>query len=147
MDEFSNNKKGNNNESEIINNLIEKVDKNLSLTFNSVLKNTSNSSPRKMCVNDFKLIKNLGKGSYARVISATHLNSNKNYALKIINKSFIEKEEKVNEVHVERILLSTFNHPNIIKLFYTFQNSKKLYFVLEMAEKGDLKHYIKSHSI
>lgn len=100
------------------------------------------SSPKKMTINDFKIIRNLGKGSYAKVISAKNIHNNKNYAIKIIDKTFIEREDKVDQVHIERQLLSLFDHPNIIKLFSTFQNKKKLYFVLELAERGDLKEFI-----
>lgn len=146
MNELTNEKQGNGTESENIGDLSEKLDQSLSLTLDSARKNSADASPRKMSITDFKLIKILGIGAYAKVILGMHIKTNKNYALKTIDKSFIEKEEKVHEVHVERIILSTFDHPNIIKLYYTFQNSKKLYFVLEIAEKGDLKHFIKSQS-
>ena len=109
-------------------------------------KDYSDASPKKLSMNDFKVIRNIGKGSYAKVIHAKHINNNKNYAIKIIDKTFIEREEKVEEVHIERQLLSHFSHPNIVKLYYTFQNKKKLYFVLELAEKGDLKEFITTQS-
>lgn len=99
-------------------------------------------SPRKMSIKDFQLIKNLGKGSYARVVKAKHLTSNKIYAIKVIDKEFIEKEEKVHEVLIEKQILTSFDHPSIVKLRYTFQNTKKLYFVLELAEKGTLKQFL-----
>ena len=121
-------------------------------------KNNSNSStnsekvfskdgpPKKMSISDFKIIRNLGKGSYAKVVYANNIHTNKNYALKIIDKTFIEREDKVEEVHIERYLLSVFDHPNVIKLYSTFQNKKKLYFLLELAEKGDLKEFITTQS-
>lgn len=109
-------------------------------------KDYSDNSPRKLSMNDFKVIRILGKGSYAKVVYAKHIINNKNYAIKIIDKTFIEREEKVEEVHIERQLLSNFSHPNIVKLYYTFQNKKKLYFVLEFAEKGDLKEFITTQS-
>ena len=101
---------------------------------------------KKMSMEDFKIIRNLGKGSYAKVVYAKNINNNKNYALKIIDKTLIEREEKVEEVHIEKQLLSQFDHPNIIKLYSTFHNKKKLFFVLELAEKSDLKEFISTHS-
>lgn len=101
---------------------------------------------KKMSMEDFKIIRNLGKGSYAKVVYAKNINNNKNYALKIIDKTLIEREEKVEEVHIEKQLLSQFDHPNIIKLYSTFHNKKKLFFVLELAEKSDLKEFITTQS-
>ena len=101
---------------------------------------------KKMSMEDFKIIRNLGKGSYAKVVYAKNINNNKNYALKIIDKTLIEREEKVEEVHIEKQLLSQFDHPNIIKLYSTFHNKKKLFFVLELAEKSDLKEFISTQS-
>ena len=101
---------------------------------------------KKLSMEDFKIIRNLGKGSYAKVVYAKNVNNNKNYALKIIDKTLIEREEKVEEVHIEKQLLSQFDHPNIIKLYSTFHNKKKLFFVLELAEKSDLKEFITTQS-
>jgi serine/threonine protein kinase len=95
-----------------------------------------------MTIREFQIIKNLGKGSYARVVMAKQTSTNKLFAIKVIDKDFIEKEEKIHEVLIEKSLLTNFSHPNIIKLFYTFQNSKKLYLVLELASKGNLKQFI-----
>jgi serine/threonine protein kinase len=106
------------------------------------LQNSTKNIPKKMTITDFKVIRNLGKGAYAKVISVKNIHTGKNYAIKVIDKTFIEREEKVEQVHIEKQLLSLFEHPNIIKLYSTFQNKKKLYFVLELAERGDLKEFI-----
>jgi serine/threonine protein kinase len=143
MDKFNTNQQKSDKEKASVNDNSLKV--TLSLQENG--KKFSQESLKKMTISDFLLIKNLGKGSYGKVLMAKHALSNKCYAIKVIDKAFIEIEEKVHEVHIERIILTKFNHPNIIKLYYTFHNSKKLYFVLELAEKGDLKHFIKSASI
>lgn len=101
---------------------------------------------KKMTFNDFKTLRILGTGAYGKVVLANNIHTKKNYAIKIIDKTFIEREDKVEQVHIERLILSYFDHPNIIKLFSTFQNKKKLYFVLELAERGDLKEFITTHS-
>ena len=142
MDNFNPNQQKSDKENASIKDNSEKV----TLSFPESKKKISQESPKKMTISDYILITYLGKGSYGKVLKAKHITSNKLYAIKVIDKAFIEKEEKVHEVHIERFILTSFNHPNIIKLYYTFHNSKKLYFVLELAEKGDLKHFIKSIS-
>ena len=96
--------------------------------------------PHKSIENDFKIIKNIGKGSYAKVILA--MRARNYFAIKMIDKQFIEKMEKLDQVHTERHILSKLSHPNIIKLYETFHNKEKLYYVFEYADKGDLKEYL-----
>lgn len=48
------------------------------------------------------------------------------YALKIMDKKFITKENKTAYVKLERIVLDQLDHPGIIKLFFTFQDSFSL---------------------
>lgn len=53
------------------------------------------------------------------------------YALKIMDKKFITKENKITYVKLERIVLDQLDHPGIIRLFFTFQDTYSLckYFI------------------
>jgi serine/threonine protein kinase len=102
---------------------------------------SASNSPHKISIDDYKIIKTIGKGSFGKVVLARNLKNTKSYAIKIIDKQFIEKQNKVDQIHVERQILSELSHPNIIKLYNTFHDKKKLYYVFEYAEKGDLKEY------
>eukprot|EP01156_Anaeramoeba_ignava_P014219 Anaeramoba_ignava/a608525_44.p1 GENE.a608525_44~~a608525_44.p1 ORF type:complete len:423 (-),score=155.50 a608525_44:155-1423(-) len=44
---------------------------------------------------------------------------------------------------MERNVLTSLHHPNIIKLFYAFQDQDNLYFVTELAEGGELHDVIR----
>jgi len=48
------------------------------------------------------------------------------YALKIMDKKFITKENKTAYVKLERIVLDQLDHPGIIRLFFTFQDTFSL---------------------
>ena len=48
------------------------------------------------------------------------------YALKIMDKKFITKENKTAYVKLERIVLDQLDHPGIVKLFFTFQDNFSL---------------------
>lgn len=54
--------------------------------------------------------------------------------------------EKVNEVFTERNILSKVSHPNIIKIYSTFTDSKNVYMVLDYAINGDFANYLKLNS-
>ncbi|KAG6508630.1 3-phosphoinositide-dependent protein kinase 2-like [Zingiber officinale] len=89
-------------------------------------------------VNDFELGKLLGTGSYSKVIRAKKKDTGNIYALKIMDKKFIAKENKVSYVKMERIVLDQLDHPGIISLCFTFQDAYSLYMALECCEGGEL---------
>lgn len=48
------------------------------------------------------------------------------YAMKIMDKGFITKENKTSYVQLERIVLDQLDHPGVVRLFFTFQDSSSL---------------------
>lgn len=90
-------------------------------------------------IKEYEIIKELGRGAYGTVHLAKRDNDNKSkYALKILDKLFLSKNEKTDDALIERIILTMCNHPGIIKLISTFQTKNKLFFVLEYAKNKDL---------
>ncbi|PIA43444.1 hypothetical protein AQUCO_01900085v1 [Aquilegia coerulea] len=89
-------------------------------------------------INDFQLGKIYGVGSYSKVVRAKKKDTGKVYALKIMDKKFITKENKTSYVKLERVVLDQLDHPGIVRLFFTFQDSFSLYMALESCEGGEL---------
>ena len=100
---------------------------------------TTPSKPtKKMSLDDFLLLSVIGKGSYAKVVLIKKKDDGNIYALKILKKKYIEKRKQEEHVLTERNVLVGAKHPFIIKLFYSFMNEKKLFFVLEYCPGGEL---------
>ncbi|XP_043707517.1 3-phosphoinositide-dependent protein kinase 2-like isoform X3 [Telopea speciosissima] len=89
-------------------------------------------------IQDFELGKIYGVGSYSKVVRAKKKDTGNVYALKIMDKKFITKENKTSYVKLERIVLDQLDHPGIIRLFFTFQDTFSLYMALESCEGGEL---------
>ncbi|OVA19440.1 Protein kinase domain [Macleaya cordata] len=89
-------------------------------------------------IQDFQLGKIYGVGSYSKVVRAKKRDTGIIYALKIMDKKFITKENKTSYVKLERIVLDQLDHPGIIRLFFTFQDTCSLYMALESCEGGEL---------
>ncbi|XP_059665999.1 3-phosphoinositide-dependent protein kinase 1-like isoform X2 [Cornus florida] len=87
---------------------------------------------------DFELGKIYGVGSYSKVVRAKKKDTGIVYALKIMDKKFITKENKTSYVKLERIVLDQLDHPGIVRLFFTFQDTFSLYMALESCEGGEL---------
>ncbi|KAM9472786.1 3-phosphoinositide-dependent protein kinase 1-like isoform 3-T10 [Salvelinus alpinus] len=74
---------------------------------------------------DFKFGRILGEGSYSTVVLATEQATGKEYAMKILEKMHIRKENKAHCVTRERDIMSSLDHPFIVKLYFTFQDVKR----------------------
>ena len=85
---------------------------------------------------DFEVLGILGKGAYAKVVKARYIKTNEIVAIKIIEKTFIEKENKVYQVYLENELLGKLFHKNIIKILGVFDDDKKINIVLEVTIYG-----------
>lgn len=97
-------------------------------------------------VKDFEFGKDLGEGSYSTVVLATDKHTNKQYAVKVLDKRHIIKEKKVKYVNIEKHALNRLNKcDGIISLFFTFQDKFSLYFVLDYASNGELLTLIKNY--
>lgn len=98
-------------------------------------------------VRDFSFGSTLGEGSYSTVVFATDRQTLKEYAIKILDKRHIIKEKKVKYVNIEKDTLNRLtDHPGIVRLYYTFQDERSLYFVLDLCKGGELLGVLKRMS-
>lgn len=88
---------------------------------------------------NFEILAEIGQGSFGQVVKARKRDTDEIFAIKIVEKAHLKRENKVKQAHIEKnLLLKLGSHPGIIKLHYTFQDAQCLYFVLELCESGDL---------
>lgn len=81
----------------------------------------------------------LGEGTFAVVRKATRRHSKGSRevvrAIKTVAKQYVQDvAEFKREVEVMKVM----DHPNIIKLFETFENKRNIYLVMELCEGGEL---------
>ncbi|CAE8602832.1 unnamed protein product, partial [Polarella glacialis] len=76
--------------------------------------------------------KKLGEGSYGTVSMCSHKDS---LAVKSIAKKDIKQKERFQQ---EIDLMKLLDHPNIIKLYETFEDRKNIYLVMELCTGGEL---------
>ncbi|KAL4870960.1 hypothetical protein BDV12DRAFT_40963 [Aspergillus spectabilis] len=98
-------------------------------------------------VRDFSFGHTLGEGSYSTVVLGTDRQTLKEYAIKILDKRHIIKEKKVKYVNIEKDTLNRLtDHPGVVRLYYTFQDERSLYFVLDLCKGGELLGVLKRMS-
>ncbi|KAI9870668.1 MAG: pkb-activating kinase-like protein [Pleopsidium flavum] len=95
-------------------------------------------------VKDFNFGRTLGEGSYSTVLAATDRQTLIEYAIKVLDKRHIIKEKKVKYVNIEKDTLNRLTeHPGVVRLYFTFQDERSLYFVLDLASGGELLGVLK----
>jgi serine/threonine protein kinase len=92
----------------------------------------------KVCLEDFTLIRVIGKGSFGKVTLVRKKTNSMIFAMKILSKSHLIKRKQVEHTKTERRVLSVVSHPFIVGLHYAFQTESKLYFVLDYCPGGEL---------
>jgi len=98
-------------------------------------------------MNDFELIKCIGRGSYAKVLLVKLKATGMLYAMKIIKKELLKEEvseeDDVDWVQTEKNVFETAsNHPFLVGLHSCFQSPSRLFFVIEYVNGGDLMFHM-----
>ncbi|EEB05255.1 AGC protein kinase Ppk18 [Schizosaccharomyces japonicus yFS275] len=128
-----------------------------SLSGNSLMRNTSDSSPvpaismpvmgskTTASIKDFELIKPISKGAFGSVYLAKKRATGEIYAIKVLKKGDMIAKNQVTNVRSERaILMAQEQSPFIAQLYYAFQSKHYLYLVMEFMNGGDLAALLKS---
>ncbi|RHY24967.1 hypothetical protein DYB32_008589 [Aphanomyces invadans] len=92
----------------------------------------------KTSIDDFELLKVIGKGSYGKVTLVRKKDNSKLFAMKTLNKSNVKRRNQVEHTRTERRVLGFGKHPYIVHLHYAFQTKQKLYFVIDYCPGGEL---------
>lgn len=103
-------------------------------------------APKKLHLGMFEIGKPLGKGKFGRVYLAKERSSGFVCALKVLHKSELQQGGVQKQVRREIEIQSNLRHPNVLRLYGHFHDSKRIFLILEFAGRGELyKHLRKEH--
>ncbi|GJE95514.1 kinase-like protein [Phanerochaete sordida] len=93
---------------------------------------------------DFEFGRVLGEGSYSTVMLARHRATGREYAIKVLDKGHLKRNNKLATALAEKNTLVRLGaeHPGIVHLHWTFQDEWSLFFVLDLARNGELQSRI-----
>ena len=110
----------------------------------SVLKGLE-SEPK---ISDFNLLKELGAGSFGRVLLVQHKITQAKYAIKAIDKRNKANIQEKPYFRREIEIMYRVHHPNVVKLFGHFEDNNYCYFIMEYIAGGNIYALVpKSRSI
>ena len=108
------------------------------------------ASMRTLSMDDFVLLRLVGKGGYGKVFQVRcHLN-HQIYAMKVVDKASIERYRSMENIAIELSILrqhAEARHPFILGLECAFQSASKLHFVMEYVPGGMLFAHLRAHEM
>ena len=98
-------------------------------------------------MNRYKVLRNIGKGSFGVVDLVKRKNDNKSFVIKKMKIGSVSKKER-EMCHLEVQLLQKLNHPGIVgyeeSFIHTGINETFLCVVMSYCDGGDLTYFLKS---
>ena len=86
----------------------------------------------------FQTVKPLGIGAFGVVSLVRKIDTGKLYAMKTLRKADVLRRNQTAHVKAERDILAEADNEWVVKLFFSFQDSENLYFVMEYVPGGDM---------
>ena len=96
-----------------------------------------------VCLDDFELLRVVGRGSYGKVLQVRNKASGEVLAMKVLHKSVVVARNQVEHTQAERAILESIDHPFLIRLRFAFQTEHKLYMVMPYCRGGEVFHHLK----
>ena len=108
----------------------------------SKIGNTSNIS-----LEDFKILKVLGRGEFGKVYLVQFSQDNGYYAMKSIKKEYLISRDDINTILVEKKLTQNFNFPFLIGVCLSFETDERIYFIMNAVQGENLCDYLRKHKV
>eukprot|EP00123_Amoebidium_parasiticum_P013653 comp22077_c0_seq1/m.32171 comp22077_c0_seq1/g.32171 ORF comp22077_c0_seq1/g.32171 comp22077_c0_seq1/m.32171 type:complete len:524 (-) comp22077_c0_seq1:916-2487(-) len=103
---------------------------------------------KKCTVDDFELLKVVGKGSFGKVMQVRKKDTGRIYAMKVLKKGHLIERDEVEHTKSERAILAK-NHTNpfLVGLKFSFQTPDKIYLVLDYINGGELFAHLQNEGV
>ena len=89
-------------------------------------------------ITDFNILKELGAGSFGRVLLVQHKVTQAKYAIKAIDKRNKANIQEKPYFRREIEIMYRVHHPNVVKLFGHFEDNTYCYFIMEYIGGGNI---------
>jgi calcium-dependent protein kinase len=95
----------------------------------------------------YRIAQNLGNGTYGDIKTCFHKETGQKRAVKLFRKDLLQGDDTKENLTNEFKILKGLDHPNIIRTYELFEDTKRFYLVIEYCSGGDLfTEILKRHS-
>ena len=97
------------------------------------------NQPRKVVsIDDFQILRVLGRGTYGKVSLVRHKESGQLYAMKAMSKALLAEDENIQQIITEKDVLMQNSHPFLVSAHFAFQTDAKVFIILNYVPGGEL---------
>lgn len=98
----------------------------------------SHGDGTKILMGKYKLGRFLGKGTFAKVYYAKHIQTGDSVAIKVIDKEQIRRQGLVDQLVREISAMRLVRHPNVVEIREVMATKTRVFFVMEYVRGGEL---------
>ena len=92
---------------------------------------------------DFKVLKVIGRGSFGKVCLVEYLPTHETFAMKSLKKDLLIEQEQIENTLLEKEILQTIDYPLLCGLVFCFQTEERIYFVMPFLSGGELFQHLR----
>ena len=104
---------------------------------------SSHKTVKDVKLEDFKILKVIGRGSFGKVCLVEYLPTHEVYAMKSLKKDVLIEQEQIENTLLEKEILQTIDYPLLCGLVFCFQTEERIYFILPFLSGGELFQHLR----
>jgi serum/glucocorticoid-regulated kinase 2 len=93
---------------------------------------------------DFIVLKVLGRGSFGKVCLVEYRSTKEIYAMKSLKKDILIDQDQIENTLLEKKILMSLEHPFLVGMIFCFQTEDRIYFVMPFLRGGELFQHLKA---
>lgn len=101
-------------------------------------------SIKTVTLDDFQIIKVIGRGSYGKVCLVQYKKTGEYFAMKSLKKDVLLDEDQVESTLLEKKILQSLNYPFLVGMLWCFQTEERIYFVMPFVQGGELFQHLRN---
>ena len=104
---------------------------------------SSHKNVKEVKLEDFKVLKVIGRGSFGKVCLVEYIPTHETYAMKSLKKDILIEQEQIENTLFEKEILQTIDYPLLCGLVFCFQTEERIYFILPFLSGGELFQHLR----
>ena len=104
---------------------------------------SSHKNVKQVKLEDFKVIKVIGRGSFGKVSLVEYIPTKEIYAMKSLKKDLLIEQEQIENTLLEKEILQTIDYPLLCGLVFCFQTEDRIFFVMPFLSGGELFQHLR----
>ena len=104
---------------------------------------SAHKSIKEVKLEDFKILKVIGRGSFGKVCLVEYIPTREIYAMKSLKKDILIENDQIESTILEKEILQNIDHPFLCGLVFCFQTEDRIFFVMPFLCGGELFQHLK----